>query len=375
MTRRLIIILTLSCLVLACASDPSNDSRTRTENAAPDGAPSYSASVGEKPVGVIPDATLRDGKRQKDLDMSIEYPIAAGSYPLIVWSHGFGSSSRGYVGISSYWASRGYVVIKPTHADSARMQGMRAMEDVWESQSSSDWRNRVQDVTFILDSVAQLEEKYPELKGKIDTANVGVGGHSYGAYTAMLIGGVKTFPGGTSYADPRVKAVMAISPQGPSEQRHLTAESFATLTVPTLFMTGTLDRGVSEAETPEWRRKAFELSPAGDKILVVLEGARHATFTGRIAGMVEEGSRSEDIVFPTFDPGLDPRVRGGYVLPPAGRRDAGGKRDAQLNERAIFARVKVITVAYWDAYLHGNAKGREFLNKLDARLRVESVRK
>lgn len=372
MTRRLITILTLSCLALACASSPDSDPRAAA--AAKEGTPAYTAATEEKPVGVIPDAMLRDGKRQKDLDMSIEYPIAAGSYPLIVWSHGFGGSSRGYVGLSSYWASQGYVVIKPTHADSVRMQGMREMEDVWESQGAADWRNRVQDVSFVIDSVAQLEEKYPELKGKIDTKNIGVGGHSYGAHTAMLAGGVKTFPGGTSYADPRVKVIMALSPQGPSEQRGLTAQSFTTLTLPTLFMTGTLDRGVSEAETPEWRRQAYELSPAGDKMLVVLEGARHATFSGRVGGMVEEGRRGgSDIAFPETDP-TNPRVGGGYV-PPTGTRARSNPRDPQLSERTIFARAKAISVAYWDAYLHGNAKGREFLEKLDARVRVEAARK
>lgn len=372
MTRRLI-VLTLTCVVLACSSAPEYPRSPKPADTPPEVSTSYSATTGEKPVGVIPDAVLRDAKRQKDLDMSIEYPIASGTYPLIVWSHGFSGSNRGYVGLSSYWASQGYVVIKPTHADAGRAQGMRSLDDIWESQSVTDWRNRVNDVTFILDSVPALEEKYPELKGKIDMAHVGVGGHSYGAFTAMLLGGVKTFPGGTSYADARVKAVLAMSPQGPSETRGLTAESFTTLTVPTLFMTGTLDKGVSEAETPEWRRQAYELSPAGDKILVVLEGARHATFAGRLGGMVEE-SRNVEMALPDVDRSGDPRTRGN-VVPQTTTVRRGSRRDPQINERALFARTKVISVAFWDAYLHGNAKGRDFLEKLSGRSGVEYVKK
>lgn len=369
--RSLILALTLA--TAACASPPADRPTPQARQAEEaSGVTGYSVQGGDKPVGVIPDAVVRDAKRGKDLELSIEYPIASGSYPLIIWSHGFGGSSRSYVGLSSYWASFGFVVIKPTHADSGKIAGIRSAEEIWESQTATDWRNRTQDITAILDSIPQLEEKYPELKGKIDVSQVGVGGHSYGAHTAMLLGGAKTFPGAASYADPRIKAVLAMSPQGPSDARGLTRESFATLTVPALFMTGTLDRGISEAETPEWRREAYELSPAGDKYLVVLEGARHATFAGRLAGMADTGGR-EMIMPDIYEPG-DPigrdRIR---TMPPESR--PGVKRDPQLTERAIFARVKVVSVGFWDAYLHGNAKGKEFLGKLSGRRNIEAAAK
>ena len=357
---------------IACASPTADRPTPQSKQAEEASGMSGYSTQGDKPVGVIPDATLHDAKRNKELELSIEYPIAAGSYPLIIWSHGFGASSRAYVGLSSFWASDGYVVIKPTHADSGKIAGIRSAEEIWESQSATDWKNRAQDITAILDSIPQLEENYPELKGKIDLARVGVGGHSYGAHTAMLLGGVKTFPGAVSYADPRVKAVLAMSPQGPSDVRGLTKESFATLTVPTLFMTGTLDRGISEAETPEWRKQAYELSPAGDKYLVVLEGARHATFAGRVAGMAETGGTQ--LILPDMIEPQDPLVRERRnTIPPESR--AGLKRDPQLTERAIFARVKVVSIAFWDAYLHGNAKGKEFLAGLDARRRLEMEKK
>lgn len=373
MTRRLI-TLALAFAILSCASQ-TTDRPTPAQLAEQASVPAgYSSQGGDKPVGVIPDGILRDAKRGKDIEVSIEYPIAAGSYPLIIWSHGFGASSRGYVGLSSFWASYGYVVIKPTHADSGKLAGMKTAEEVWEAQTAADWRNRVQDVTAILDALPELEEKYPELKGKIDAAHIGVGGHSYGAHTAILAGGAKTFPGGTSYADPRVKAVLAMSPQGPSEIRGLTSESFATITPPTLFMTGSRDEGISDQETPQWRRQAFELSPAGDKYLVVLEGARNATFGGRIAGMAE-GVRTGDVTMPsTLDPN-DPRGRLDPTPRSQTRSSTSAKRDPQLMERNIFARARVISVAFWDAYLHGNPKGKEYLEKLAGRTSIELVKK
>jgi len=370
MTRRFLILAVIAAIACAstAADKPKKDAKTANEMG------NFSSAAGDKPVGVIPDAVLRDEKRHRDVAMSIEYPISAGAYPLIIWSHGFGGSDRGYVGLSSYWASNGYVVIKPNHADSGKLPSVRSVEEIWESQTVADYRNRVQDVTAILDGIAQLEESYPELKGKIDATKVGVGGHSYGAHTAMLVGGAKTFPDGTSYADPRVKVILAMSPQGPSDQRGLTKESFATLTVPALFMTGTLDNGISEAETPDWRKQAYELSPAGDKYLVVLKGARHLTFAGRVAGMAETMGVT-DIVMTDTDPLIDPR-RVPYNPSTATIQNRKvPKQDPQLTERAVFGRVKTISIAFWDAYLHGNVKGKEFLEKLAGRDNVEMVKK
>ncbi|MFL6246264.1 MAG: alpha/beta hydrolase family protein, partial [Thermoanaerobaculia bacterium] len=255
MIRRTVCVL-LAFAFVSCATAPNQ----LDENQSPRSR--YAGEAGESPVGVIPEGLVRDAGRGKDVVFSVEYPTKPGSYPLIIFSHGFGARRDAYVGLSAHWASQGYVVIKPAHADSGRLQLSNA-ERAWRDQTPADWRERVSDITAILDGLDRIEESYPELKGKIDRAKIGVGGHSYGAFTAMLIGGARTFPGGTSYADPRVKAIVAMSPQGPSETFGLTTESWKNVTVPTLFMTGTMDRGMSDDETPEWRRQAFELAPAG----------------------------------------------------------------------------------------------------------------
>jgi predicted dienelactone hydrolase len=50
--------------------------------------------------------------------------------------------------------------------------------------------DRVADLVLVLDRLADLPKSVPALNGKIDPTSIGVGGHSFGAYTAMLIGGV-----------------------------------------------------------------------------------------------------------------------------------------------------------------------------------------
>lgn len=367
MIRRLLLFFIL--FLAACASVDGD--REEGTSGSDESRPRYTAEAGASPVGVIPDAVVRDAQRDKDLTVTIEYPTRPGPHPLIVFSHGFGGSNRGYIGLSSYWASQGYVVIKPAHADSARQVPLRNLDEIWESQTAADWRNRVRDVTFILDSLERIEQQFPELQGKIDRSRIGVGGHSYGAHTAMLVGGARTSPGGTSYADPRVKAILAMSPQGPSDVRGLTRESWSDLRTPALFMTGTRDRGISDAETPEWRREAFELSPAGEKWLIVLPDATHASFTGQMERFTEAQARERSVSDPA-EP-LDPRDPGTT----RSRRPRGGRAEgAAMRMRASFSTVKILSLAFWDTYLRSDgAAGREQLDKAADRYGVEVTKK
>jgi predicted dienelactone hydrolase len=372
MMRRLVVLVT-AVLAVACSSAPSdpNTNPLSNENTRFSG-----VEIGPTPVGTIPDARFRDDARNKDIEINIDYPTRGGPHPLILFSPGFGGSHRGYVGLSSYWAANNYVVIRVNHAD--RTSGVTSIDDVWANATSADWRDRVRDITFVLDSLDRLTERYPELQGKIDATKAGVAGHSYGAHTAMLVAGVRTFPGGVSYADPRVKAVIAMSPQGPSDSRGLTRDSWTDLRVPALFMTGTLDQGTTEAETPEWRTEAFRLSPAGDKWLVSLEGAGHTTFGG-MAGSLEQIAKELAEIERAGDvPGVvgpdDPsRVPGTPYVPELSRRDPRYRTPAEggaMRQRALFSIVRGVALSFFDAYLREDAPAREALEQAGTRKAV-----
>lgn len=377
-------------LVVACASTPP-----ASESAAKDKPPPPtvygSGSPGPNPVGAIPRAVLRDASRNKDVELAIDYPTRGGPHPVIVFSHGFGTSGTSYVPLSSFWASHGYVVVRPRHADFGVLrevappptrrdaerprrrerrernreqtpeeirEARRAIaEAMWEGQNEAEWRNRVRDVVFAIDSLQQLEQTYPELAGRIDRERVVVGGHSYGAFTALLLGGMTPFLQGTPLrmSDPRVKAVMAMSPQGPAERLGLTAESWRDVKVPVLFLTGSRDEGFNENETPTWRREAFEGSAPGDKYFISIEGARHATFTGRYGDirMVDPMDAERIGITDPRDPRRTTRVeqpRTPYV--------------ASFSERELFESVKRFSVAFWDAYAKGESRAKEYLTSL-----------
>ncbi len=197
-----------------------------------------------------------------------------------------------YVALTEYWTAQGYVCIKPNHDDAGALralfqqrredmqkrrdemrqrgsrqrpdqrsqgaQGPDLSEAMWQSQTPADWRNRVRDITVVIDSLDQLEKKYPELQGKMDHAKIGVAGHSYGAFTAMLIAGARSSAENPpqDLADPRVHAVIAMSPQGVDPHLGLTPESWANVRVPIMYMTGSNDRS-GQAHDAAWRRDPF----------------------------------------------------------------------------------------------------------------------
>jgi predicted dienelactone hydrolase len=281
-------------------------------------------------VGLKTDLVVHDAARNKDLRVVAVYPQGPGPYPVIVFSHGGGGSPRSYMTLSRYWASHGYVVLLPTHADSRslqpdpdnRLQRGEGLRTVFIDAPA--WVNRPKDVSFLLDSLVQLEQMAPELTGKLDPTKIGVGGHSFGAFTAQVIGGATlTLPGQTgpvSLADERVKAVLMLSGQGPG-QMGLTEHSWENFRLPAMGMTGSLDRGAL-GQGPEWRRRAFELSPPGDKYFVFIEGASHFSFN--------------DLSGPLA-------------------------RLQQPQREAVSGYIRMASLAFWDAYLRGDAQARAYL--------------
>jgi predicted dienelactone hydrolase len=369
-------LISLAALVVfACASDSAK--KPAVAGASPaDGEPS--------PVGVIPTTLLHDAQRNKDVDISISYPTRGGPFPVIIFSHGYGSSNRAYEPLVAYWTSHGYVVIRPAHADADALrealrervadrrdqqQGRRERrkptpeelqqqsqfrpnpsESIWEKEREPQWRDRARDISLVIDSLGELETRFPELKGKMDAKKIGLGGHSYGAFTVLLLGGMKTVGNPPlQLVDPRVNAVLAMSPQGIAANRGLTAESWRDVKVPAMYMTGTRDFGAAETETPLWRRDPFEHSPAGDKYFVLIEGARHLTF----AGIGAAPGFESDLLIP--EQRIDP-VTGQQIVTTLPRQST-----SYIGDRGLYDRIRSIALTFFDAYLKSDAKAKEKL--------------
>jgi len=279
----------------------------------------YTPSAGPYYVLTVERIVLHDAARNKDLPLKIYYPDAPGPFPVIVFSHGALASKDSYSELGRHWASFGYVSIHPSHADSIADSGYRGtLRDA--ISDPRGWENRPRDISFIIDSLAEIEKRAPQLNGKLDQRHIGVGGHSFGAYTAELIGGMNILlpgkDGPQSFADKRVSAILLLSPQGEGRMG-LTAHSWDKLRLPMLLMYGSLDFG-PWGEAPVWRSEAFQKAPSGNKYEVELDGGTHMGFAG-------------------------PSRRGGV-------------------QNGVFQCAKVETLAFWDAYLKQIPAAKQFLD-------------
>ena len=228
------------------------------------------------------DLTLHDDGRDRDIPVKVYYPTSAkGELPLILFSHGFGGTKDGYAYLGEGWSEAGYIVILPTHIGSDRDAVLR-LGAVLARDSAASFHlqeDRTDDIQFILSSLDQIEGSIPALKGRIDRSRIGIAGHSMGAGTAMLLGGataVSPFGERESFRDPRVKAIIAMSPQGPGEEGFDTS-SWDDIRIPVMTMSGTLDGGIA-GQPPSWRLEAYKHMPPGDKYQVAVRGARHLSF-------------------------------------------------------------------------------------------------
>jgi predicted dienelactone hydrolase len=103
-------------------------------------------------------------------------------YPLVIFSHGYtGSPGDASPLFVEHLVSQGFVVAGVDHRD---------------SDPGSIWPpihqliDRPLDVLFLLDQLAELKND-DALDGMIDTDNIGMIGYSFGAYTALAVGGAR----------------------------------------------------------------------------------------------------------------------------------------------------------------------------------------
>ena len=211
--------------------------------------------------------------RQTEIGLAADYSLKADIYrpenlgqpaPLIVFSHGFTSNRLHFDYLAEHLASHGYVVVVPEHIGSnskfteAFLRGQLSVD-----VSPSEFYSRPLDITYLLNKI----ENDPENKGLIDWEQVGVLGHSFGGNTALVVSGAPLNrervsqicqenrptlnastllqcrasylpPGNYNLQDPRIKAVVAVSPVTSSI---LGPESMSQIPIPTMILGGDQD--------------------------------------------------------------------------------------------------------------------------------------
>lgn len=184
----------------------------------------------------------------------------SGSFPLIVISHPTPGNRYSYAGLCSWLASKGYIVVAPTHSRDC----LDNMNDLFTWQQLE---NRTKEISHAIDVVTTD----PNFSSIIDSGRIGLIGFGAGASAALLLGGAlpncaqwssycttagasdpyctllakdkieqtcANFPLQKSMANPRIKAIVAVAP---GFGFFFNADSFKYFYPPLLLVTTKLD--------------------------------------------------------------------------------------------------------------------------------------
>lgn len=229
------------------------------------------------------------------IPIKVHLPTTGGPYPIILISHGAGGNWDTHFAQAQHLASYGYVVLclEHTGSNTDRLKdGIRPLQNLQKMiRDANEVLGRPKDVSFALDRATEWNQTNIRLRGRLDLAHVGVMGHSFGAFTTMVICGMRpaldwleppVAPGkglGPDLRDRRIICGVALSPQGPDAPFFI-RDSFASLAVPVLGISGTEDQQQGGLP-PVTRYQAFELWPASQHQhrFVWLANAHHLDFT------------------------------------------------------------------------------------------------
>lgn len=254
--------------------------------------------VGDPVVSVAPVALSAPG-RAVPLEVRVSAPATGRDLPVVVFSHGNGWNLDGYAPLTAFWASRGFVVVQPTHLDSRR-NGFGFDHPVF----PSIWTERIADLTRVLDQLDAVEAAVPGLTGRIDPDRIAATGHSWGGQTAQALLGARILDEegriGDDMSDGRVTAGVLFAATGlGGDDLHPFAQanfpfmrpSFRELSTPTLVVAGDHDQSKMSSRGPDWFTDAYTHSP-GATDLLTLHGAEHSL--GGIVGYEVAETTDED---------------------------------------------------------------------------------
>ncbi len=318
-TRHILLILILAVPTQHAFADPTvRGRRTFAEvaerSAALPSLSSYSVTTA--------DVIWLDSGRNRTIPLRIYCPSDRSErFPVVVFSTGLGRSREDCAYLGRHWASCGYVAVHVQHKGSdeqARQAALRPKKGLQRAfYDPENIRNRPLDIIFVLDRLEKLSKEDAYVAERLNLSRIGVAGHDFGAQTVLALAG-QVLPGYVTIADPRVKAVVAMSSPVPLGQVPLDT-AYANISRPCLHITGTADNSIVATTTAPQRRLPFDLTQGADQYLITFFGADHLVYSGHV-------------------------------------RASNGAFDAMFQRR-----IAECSAVFWDAYLKDNLAARQWL--------------
>ena len=237
-------------------------------------------------------AVWYDSARNRSVPVKVFVPRSAEHAPVILFSHGIGSSIESCAYLANAWTSQGFVCILVQHpgSDENIWKGKVRILNEFKSAYEQNWncRTRAQDLHFVLNRLEQLVRSESWFASRIDMNRVGVGGIDLGALAALLLAGQVPPDYGDSLHDPRIKAVLALSP--PVWSMNISfREMYQPITASTLFITGTNDDGIVGSTKAVHRRIPFDAMDQCQRYLITFDGGDHRMYGGRVFSFLGSG--------------------------------------------------------------------------------------
>ncbi len=296
-------------------------------------APSAGFGTGsDAPQQEIADAALHDNARGADIHVRLLFPRAGGKFPVIIFYPDGRKSQECCEGLIRDWTSHGYVIVEIMRVAALHSESHAAVESV-RLKRASEHANVTQsrigalDVTAVIDSLPALQTRFRAIRGKLDIAHIGVAGNAAGAVAAEAIAGaVVELPGRprANLADPRVRAVLCISPQGPG-QYGFTEHSFDQLVLPYLGITGVQDVAPAKFAAAAWHKAPFERSQPGDKYELFVQSGDGSSMVNKLS------------------------------------EDSGNYSQNAKPSDSIAGHIHAATLAFWDGYLKHDVAAKRYL--------------
>ncbi|MGE0668062.1 MAG: alpha/beta hydrolase family protein [Sphingomonadales bacterium] len=268
--------------------------------------------------GVAMDCTVRRPER-----CEAPLPVVVYSVPMD-WSTSKPTADGAH--IAEHLAAAGYLAVTVRHPDTDRLvfpeypadRRDTASYGLERAEEPASQLHRIADLRFLLDALEVWNDRGP-LQGLVDLDRIGMSGHSFGGLAAMALAGQKVAPDLTCCRDARVKAVatygIMCSPVGAP------AQTYTGIHVPVLYVVGAFDHTYGRWYTPSDKLAGFRRCPARNRYAVMLDLADHHTY-------------------------------------PGGRTIAGNANNGEL---LCQQWTRCLALAFWDAWLLGDAAARRWL--------------
>lgn len=136
--------------------------------------------------------TMEDARRNRTYPVDFYLPqtnrAAPNSIPVVVLSHGLGSSRADFADIAQHFASYGFAVALPEHIGSNQVLQRAVLAGrASEVFRVSEFVDRPLDVSFLLDELERRNQT--TFQGRLNLQRVAALGHSFGGYTVLALGG------------------------------------------------------------------------------------------------------------------------------------------------------------------------------------------